>query len=289
MNISSEEFKARRKITKRNVERLKKQPIRKRSVVWLYPITIERQYRRELMRVINEWLKDVDGLLEIYLPAIFTELEKTVVKTDSSIDFFEPLFNRINSRLSSHTENFIVIAKNTAKKTNAWNKKQFLKVLHSITGLKILSSDLWVDNVVNSFVNRNVNLIKNLASELTGKINHLVHNGVVLGKSIRTIKKEIVNTGIEGGAFRSVKKRAELIARDQVGKLNGQMSMNRQKSIGVKKYIWRTALDERVRSAHSAREGKTYSWKNPPADGHPGMPIQCRCYPEPDLTEVLSF
>ena len=282
MNISSEEFKARRKITKRNVERLKKQPIRKRSVVWLYPRTIEHQYRRELMRVINEWLKDVDGLLEIYLPAIFTELEKTVVKTDSSIDFFEPLFNRINSRLSSHTENFIVIAKNTAKKTNAWNKKQFLKVTHSITGLKILSSDLWVDNVVNSFVNRNVNLIKNLASELTGKINHLVHNGVVLGKSIRTIKKEIVNTGIEGGAFRSVKKRAELIARDQVGKLNGQMSMNRQKSIGVKKYIWRTALDERVRSAHSAREGKTYSWKNPPADGHPGMPIQCRCYPEPD-------
>jgi uncharacterized protein with gpF-like domain len=29
---------------------------------------------------------------------------------------------------------------------------------------------------------------------------------------------------------------------------------------------------------HYAREGKVYSWDKPPADGHPGTPIGCRCF-----------
>jgi len=50
--------------------------------------------------------------------------------------------------------------------------------------------------------------------------------------------------------------------------------------MGVEKFIWRTANDERVRPEHSARDGNTYTWANAP-EGGPGAPINCRCFAEP--------
>lgn len=46
-------------------------------------------------------------------------------------------------------------------------------------------------------------------------------------------------------------------------------------------YIWRTARDERVRSAHAANAGRVFAWGDPPATGHPGEAARCRCWAEP--------
>ncbi len=47
-----------------------------------------------------------------------------------------------------------------------------------------------------------------------------------------------------------------------------------------KTYIWRTVGDNRTRSEHAGREGKSFFWTNPPKDGHPGEPFGCRCWAE---------
>lgn len=46
-------------------------------------------------------------------------------------------------------------------------------------------------------------------------------------------------------------------------------------------YIWRTAGDSKVRSSHAERDGKIFSWDNPPEGGHPGEDFGCRCTAEP--------
>lgn len=46
-------------------------------------------------------------------------------------------------------------------------------------------------------------------------------------------------------------------------------------------YTWRTARDERVRSAHAANDGHVFSWSAAPATGHPGHEFNCRCWAEP--------
>jgi SPP1 gp7 family putative phage head morphogenesis protein len=79
--------------------------------------------------------------------------------------------------------------------------------------------------------------------------------------------------------------RAELIARDQVLKLNGQINRHRQLSAGVEEYVWLTAGDERVRESHAALDGQTFSWHSPPAVGHPGQDFQCRCQAIPLIPE----
>jgi SPP1 gp7 family putative phage head morphogenesis protein len=82
--------------------------------------------------------------------------------------------------------------------------------------------------------------------------------------------------------------RARLIARDQVSKLNGELTMIEQLDVGVTDYIWRTSEDERVRETHIAKNGVRFQWTTPPPDtGHPGWDFQCRCTAEPDL-EALT-
>ena len=90
-------------------------------------------------------------------------------------------------------------------------------------------------------------------------------------------------------------KRARIIARDQTAKLSTDLARVRQEDIGVKSYIWRNSQDSRVvgnptgkypegsprHLDHWGREGREYRWDSPPADGHPGQPILCRCRAEP--------
>ncbi len=79
--------------------------------------------------------------------------------------------------------------------------------------------------------------------------------------------------------------RAELIARDQVLKLNGQLNRSRQQAAGVRRYRWSTSGDERVRESHQALDGTIQSWDAPPLVGHPGEDVQCRCTAIPILPE----
>jgi SPP1 gp7 family putative phage head morphogenesis protein len=103
--------------------------------------------------------------------------------------------------------------------------------------------------------------------------------------------------------FQVSKSRADLIARDQVLKLNSQITRTRQTSAGIKRYTWTTSGDERVRGNpnglypdsdrdHWSLDGRTFSWDAPPVvnpktgeTAHPGEDFQCRCV----ATPVLDF
>lgn len=86
--------------------------------------------------------------------------------------------------------------------------------------------------------------------------------------------------------------RAELIARDQTLKLNGQITQARQEAGGISRYVWSTSGDERVREAHAELDGQVFDWSDPPEvsdDGrreHPGGDYQCRCVAVPVVEEA---
>ena len=81
---------------------------------------------------------------------------------------------------------------------------------------------------------------------------------------------------------------ARRIARDQIGKLNAQVNQERQESMGVTRFVWRTMRDDRVRDEHQELEGEVFSWDDPPAEGLPGEDVQCRCYSEPDFSDLIG-
>ena len=63
---------------------------------------------------------------------------------------------------------------------------------------------------------------------------------------------------------------------------NSNTSSTQTVGDGKKKgqYIWRTQGDSKVRDAHAERDGKVFSWDDPPEGGHPGEDYNCRCTAE---------
>lgn len=53
-------------------------------------------------------------------------------------------------------------------------------------------------------------------------------------------------------------------------------------------YIWRTKGDDKVRSAHAAREGLIFNKHIPPEGGNPGEDYNCRCWAEPYKPEKIE-
>lgn len=142
-------------------------------------------------------------------------------------------------------------------------------------------------------------------AELIGKIPN-EHFSKVADSVLRNFRGD---TFVEGSLTKRLAKigsiaqdRVKFIARDQTAKLVNNLNELRQQEAGITKYIWRTQKDERVVGTpgglypkgnrghlnHFKREGDTFEWANPPADGHPSQAFGCRCFAEPvlDLEEV---
>lgn len=95
---------------------------------------------------------------------------------------------------------------------------------------------------------------------------------------------------------------AKRLARDQTSKINTAVTQARNEEIGLEEYIWRTTGDSRVvgtpgglyvkpnklHGNHYERNGKKFRWDSPPPDGHPGWPINCRCWADP-VVEIAKL
>lgn len=127
-----------------------------------------------------------------------------------------------------------------------------------------------------AFVNENVRLIKSIDARYFDEIERLVLDAIANGTRVESLRDDI------RGRYGVSKSRASLIARDQIGKVVGQMTRKRQQDAGVEQATWSTSLDERVRRTHREVEGRKYDLNGPGllVGGKrlfPGQDYQCRC------------
>lgn len=150
------------------------------------------------------------------------------------------------------------------------------------------------------FVAENVELIKSIPPQYFKDLTQAVSANFrgVSQKDAKSLAGRIQDIG--GVTDR----RARFIARDQTAKVTTELSRTRNQALGAKKYIWRTAKDQRVvgtpggvwpdptrgHGNHFKREGNVYFYSKPFADGLPGQAFNCRCVDEPiiDIQELLA-
>ena len=132
--------------------------------------------------------------------------------------------------------------------------------------------------MLDKWIKENVDLIATIPYDALDEMEKIVIRSYLDGKPITTIAKEIQRN------YSVTKSHARLIARDQMGKLNRQITQHQQQSCGVSRYEWSDAGDSRVRADHRRLNGKIFSWNAPPIidtrtgrRGHPGDDYQCRC------------
>lgn len=138
-----------------------------------------------------------------------------------------------------------------------------------------------IQDVIDNQIAANVSLIKSIPSQYTDKLEALVMNALQTGQTNEELAQEIKKLG------HSTDVRARLIARDQMGKINGAINRKRQTSLGVITYDYLTSKDEKVRPLCRRHHGQTFRWDTPPEGGHPGEKIGCRCTALPNYENVL--
>lgn len=170
-----------------------------------------------------------------------------------------------------------------AKAADAHSRAQWNAQAEAL-GLDVAGDDLFLAARLKAFRGENLALIRSLCAEHVRRVGKVLRENA--GARVETIARELQE------ATGASKARAQLIARDQVLKINGQLTRDRHEAAGIVEYTWSASRDVRVREDHRALDGQRFRYDNPPiADrrtgrrGHPGMLWQCRCCAIPVLPE----
>lgn len=273
---------------------------------WLYPYATEARYAA----TIRAWLRPMKDYVHTYLK----ENQEAILRGDST-DFiadsisvsrldavpghsFKTMINSLNGWLGQYVPDddegksgspLYMGLGNIADSVFDFNEGQFEKGAKTVLGVEFPVGEDWWPDAKGLWSGQNYDLIKSDMKKYIYEINALTEKAVTSGLTVKELSKQI-----RALDDKITKSRANFIARDQMGKLNGQITQRRMESVGLTMYVWETSGDERVRPSHEMMDeglcrwddstvysqdgGKT--WINRPSGAvilHPGMDYQCRC------------
>lgn len=184
---------------------------------------------------------------------------------------------------TSQAEN---IANGFVSRGDAQNHAEVSTNLKNQTGIDLsayLRNSPNIVERVNELTVSNIQLIKSIRTQYLDKVQNAVMQAMVQGTLNKDLAEQLKKLG------KDVESRAMLIARDQSSKLNAALTRARHEEVGIKKYMWSTSGDERVRESHAEKDGQIFEYTNPPADtGHPGHDVNCRCVQIPVLDDIVK-
>lgn len=292
----------------------------------LWPSAIEREYATALRALTTHIVAPaLAGVVKALPPLVL--VAKNAARGDSSnfrIDageakrIVDAAYAQMMSRLQ--VKDIANLANKYAQSVSGHNRRQLGRQLEAVFGVPVSIPDARTPRTIDAFIDQNVSLVIDNIERLVGNVEkditrllassridadlatlinvskitrgpedldaeelgNAIEANVALGGSNRQLAEEIENR------FGFAQDHAEFIARDQVGTLNGQLDAQRQVGLGVSRFIWRTVGDERVRDEHVALDGETFSYDDPPDEGLPGEPINCRCSAEPVLDDIFD-
>ena len=267
-----------------------------------YAVSESQSIITQYYRDINRLVRQVAGLVRERIYPILDRYQPATPKTGQGFRLgdddrglaLDAAFASIELEFSTLEKYAARVAASRMMQANHANRRAFLASWSQTVGInvssllspsvmtrgRLIDKDSLVS--VSKAIRNNVELIKSVPRQHLDKIKVAIEKGIANGDDSYSLKQVISEVNGQNS------RRAKLIARDQLQKLNGVLVQARQQSIGVNGYIWRTSHDERVRQSHKDNDGKSYQWNSPPrGTGHPGEDINCRCVAEPDLGQII--
>lgn len=273
-----------------------KKKSKKKFVAKAYPKGIENRYKMRL----SAWYKPLID----YIKKFISENNEELLRGDSERIKLDAIPGRTYQNMSANMQKwfhelfpenpseavFIYPSlKGISEELKQFEDKEFAKQFEKAINVSIKEQAEWWDSMQSYWANNNYQLIRSNASNFINKINTIVEQAVINGTTVRDLQKEI-----EKATYGLSESKCRLLARDQIGKLQGLISQGQMTELGLSMYIWSTSGDERVRDSHKEMEGLLCNWNDSTVyseDGgktwidrpssavqmHPGQDIQCRC------------
>ena len=251
-----------------------------------YPKSIEMEYGKAIVGLVQQARTAYAPLLT-ELPALLARVA-VARQDDNTGESDAQRARRLIAEATMRLEHAIrpadieALAHRFATRTEQFQKGQLQKQIRAALGVDVAASDAKIPTLVEHFVRENVSLIKAIPADMSTRLDKSVTQAFTTGQRHEDLAREIQ------ARFDIGERHARLIARDQIGKLAGQINASRQRSIGITQFVWRTVGDERVRDEHEALDGQTFGYEDPLDEGLPGEPVQCRCSAEPVFDGILD-
>lgn len=261
-----------------------------------YPANHERDYIRltnTVMRALKEVLEENAGRIKAAIgdgtrfdSAKDNEKERKAMRMTAfsrTSQNLENLFNQMKRELNTKL-NFFDVAKSLvaiSQRTQKLSISEFKRACKQTIGLD-LRDDYFMgelyEEYMKNWVSDNVELIKTVPFNSLDEMKQIVFKSYIDGNTTTSIIKQIQKK------YGMTKRHARFIARDQIAKLNGEITKQQHTQAGVSSYTWDDSGDQRVRKRHKQLNGHVFSWDNSnPARNEkgqvitPGSDFQCRC------------
>jgi len=283
--IYEENFKQAVKSYRRNLIPLQKKASIKtiQNLKWLYPFSSEKKYQSLIYNNFKKPLSnETNRTIELNYNRWLNEKQRfdsQNLKIDDWMDEVEELTNRLNNSeqesLGEDDSNFLTELGVIAGLILTFNRKQWFKFTKKATGFNYTTDESWWGPTKKAWQKENISLIKNLSDGYINNISETVYRGIRNGLSQKEITKQLrkkkgsffgprYKVNKKTGKKTRVLSRGEIIVRDQVGKLNGQITKHRMTETGINTYEWLTSNDERVRGKPGGKYPKAIPshWDN---------------------------
>ncbi len=166
---------------------------------------------------------------------------------------------------------------------SGYHRKRLIQTFRTALGIDIRPRllDTAIEPLMTAWRRENISLIRTVPERFHGALYQRVSETFAQQPFDQQALSKVLNR-----EFKVSGSNLRRITRDQTSKAVGQFTHARHRQLGIQEYTWRTAQDERVRVTHQALEGSRQKWDSPPAVGHPGSDILCRCVAIPVIEEA---
>ena len=249
------------------------------------PVSIERRYEKELIKLVQYInrlvMEEIDALYgskqaEVYFAqdSVSGDAKRVMSKVTKAVD------EKIKDEMPS------LVARIMAS-VNSDGKTKLTASVKEMSGginVKLPSMPGDMKDIFAATVEENVSLIKSIGDQYLSSVNGIIMRSITEGES--GVEKQLREQ------FGVTKRRARLIATDQVRKAYNNFNIERCKAIGITKGIWiHTAGSKEPRPKHRDFNGKEFDLEKGAPVGNnneyvkPGQEINCRCIYKP----VIDF
>ncbi len=261
----------------------------------------EIDYIRRLNMLLRELAELVRNTVIPKLPAIIADAPIELRTRQDVGELLETTIQGLRLAFAARAP-LELIARRVGNNAEERSAKDQKRIVSTVLGVSPELAEPWLAPMIDQFSKSSARRVGTVTDGFIERLESTISDRMREGLRAEEIAKELERDFVQtqGLEQAKAKKRAKLIARDQIATLQGDVTRIRQKQLGVKRYIWRTAKDERVRSPHKQREGEVFEWGKSiraqlrkkglqvdTIDGPPGRPILCRCYAEPVLADVV--
>lgn len=222
-------------------------------------------YRSVYLPMIQAWERGLEPILAEY------ERTLTRMTTDSPADVQANL-----ETVSAEIERLVLLLTPTlrdwALRVERFHRGKWRGNVLSATGVDLttLIGPEDVAEPLEAVISRNAGLVKDISAQAHGRIADSVFRGLTNRTPARDVARELRD------AVGLARDRALRVASDQLTKATSALDGERMRQAGIEAWLWRHSGKLHYRPEHKARDGKRYTFTDPPADT-PGQLPYCGC------------